>query len=172
MLGMRVLWFQRAADDGFIGLHDYPAQSVAMTGTHDTATVAGWWRGRDLDWAAELGRLPEGTSRDEAEDQRAWDRGLLWATLTGDHQPRPAPDDPGPVVDAAVAGVAGCPAELAIVPLEDVLGLDEQPNLPGTTAGHPNWRQRLGAPTPALLDQAAPARRLAMLAQARANWHI
>ena len=34
MPGMRVLWFERAADGGFIGAADYPALSVAMTGNH------------------------------------------------------------------------------------------------------------------------------------------
>ncbi|WP_337192870.1 4-alpha-glucanotransferase [Alteraurantiacibacter buctensis] len=164
MLGMRVLWFERAADDGFIGAGDYPELSVAMTGTHDTPTVAGWWRGRDLDWAAALGRLPEGTSRQEAESVRDWDRGLLWASLTGQHH-RPAPQDSDPVVDAAVAHVARAPSGLAIVPLEDLLGLDEQPNLPGTTVEHPNWRRRMAGPTEALLADPAVSMRIDTLAR-------
>ena len=167
MLGMRVLWFERAADHGYIGLHDYPQQAVAMTGTHDTQTVAGWWSGRDLDWAAALGRLPEGVGRDEAEAIRDWDRGLLWSTLTGGHDQRPAPDNPAPVVDAAVARVAEAPAQLAVVPLEDLLALEEQPNLPGTTIEHPNWRRRLAAPLADLLDEPATAARLAGLAARR-----
>ena len=30
-----------------------------------------------------------------------------------------------------------------MVPLEDLLGIVEQPNLPGTVETHPNWQQRL-----------------------------
>jgi 4-alpha-glucanotransferase len=30
-----------------------------------------------------------------------------------------------------------------LAPLEDLLGLAEQPNLPGTIDEHPNWRRRL-----------------------------
>ena len=164
MLGMRVLWFERAADHGFIGAADYEALSVAMSGTHDTVTVAGWWRGRDLDWAEKLGRLPPGMTRAEAEAIRDWDRGLLWSTL--DHAaPRPAPDDPAPVVDAAIGHIAATPAALALVSLEDLLGLEEQPNLPGTIAEHPNWRRRLAAPTDALLGDARVQNRCAMLGQ-------
>lgn len=162
MLGMRVVWFERAADHGFIGAQDYPPLSVAMTGTHDTPTVAGWWRGRDLDWAEALGRLPEDVSRAEAENIRDWDRGLLWATLTGSHE-RPAPQDSDPVVDAAIAHVADSPSGLAIVPLEDLLGLDEQPNLPGTTVEHPNWRRRMAGPVDALLADPAVAARVERL---------
>ncbi len=159
MLGMRVLWFERAAYGGFIGAQDYPHLSVAMTGTHDTQTVAGWWRGRDLDWAEALGRLPPDVSRAEAESIREWDRGLLWATLTG-RSDRPAPADSDPAVDAAVRHVAAAPSDLAIVPLEDLLGLDEQPNLPGTTMEHPNWRRRMSGATADLLDQPAVSARV------------
>lgn len=150
MLGMRVLWFERAADHGFIGASDYPHLSAAMSGTHDTATVAGWWRGRDLDWAEQLGRLPAGMTRAEAEAIRDWDRGLLWSTL--DHTaPRPAPADPAPVVDAAIAHIARTPSALALVSMEDLLGEEEQPNLPGTVSEHPNWRRRIATPLDELL---------------------
>lgn len=162
MLGMRVLWFERAADHGFIGAADYEPLSAAMSGTHDTVTVAGWWRGRDLDWAQELGRLPEGMTRTEAEAIRDWDRGLLWSTL--DHaNPRPAPDDPGSVVDAAITHVARTPSALALISLEDMLGLEEQPNLPGTVEVHPNWRRRLAAPVAQLIEDPDIARRCTIL---------
>jgi 4-alpha-glucanotransferase len=162
MLGMRVLWFERAADHGFIGAQDYAPLSAAMSGTHDTVTLAGWWRGRDLDWAERLGRLPSGTTRAEAEAIRDWDRGLLWSTL--DHtRPRPAPDDPAPVVDAAVAHIAATPSTLALVSLEDMLGLEEQPNLPGTVETHPNWRRRLAAPLSRALEAPDVARRCGIL---------
>ncbi len=32
------------------------------------------------------------------------------------------------------------------IQLEDVLRETEQANLPGTTAGHPNWRRKLALP--------------------------
>jgi 4-alpha-glucanotransferase len=166
MLGMRVLWFERAADHGFIGSQDYEPLSAAISGTHDTVTVAGWWRGRDLDWAERLGRLPEGISRAEAEAIREWDRGLLWSTLSDD-RPHPAPDDPAPVVDAAIAHIARAPSCLALVSLEDMLGLDEQPNLPGTVDVHPNWRRRLAAPIDEVLKDADFTRRCAILEKTR-----
>lgn len=166
MLGMRVLWFERAADQGFVGAADYEPLSAAMTGTHDTVTVAGWWRGRDLYWADYLARLPEGMTRDEADEVRDWDRGLLWSTLSDDPE-RPAPDNPEPVVDAAIAHIARAPAAIALVSLEDMLGLEEQPNLPGTIDTHPNWRRRCDAPITELLAAAPVERRCQMLSQLR-----
>lgn len=166
MLGMRVLWFERAADHGFIGAGDYAPLSAAMSGTHDTVTVAGWWRGRDLDWAERLGRLPEGTSRQEAEAIRDWDRGLLWSTLNHEAE-RPALDDAATVVDAAITHIARTPSCLALVSLEDLLGLEEQPNLPGTVDIHPNWQRRIDAPITALIKDERVQQRCATLTQIR-----
>lgn len=164
MLGMRVLWFERAADHGFIGAGDYPPLSVAMSGTHDTVTVAGWWRGRDLEWAEKLGRLPEGTTRAEAEAIRDWDRGLLWSTLNHEAE-RPASDESDRVVDAAVSHLARTPSYLVLMSLEDLLGLEEQPNLPGTVNVHPNWRRRLDASIRAMFEDERMAHRCTILSQ-------
>lgn len=162
--GMEVLWFERAPDHGFYGADSYLPTNVAMTGTHDTPTVAGWWSGRDLDWAETCGRLPSGTDRAEVEGIREWDRGMLWSTI-GDDAPRPVPDDPAPVVDAAIAHIAATPAPLVILPLEDLLAEREQPNLPGTIAGHPNWRRRIENPIDEMLDTPEVTARMAALSR-------
>lgn len=167
MLGMRVLWFERAADKGFIGGQDYAPVSVAMTGTHDTTTVAGWWTGRDLEWAEKLGRFPADTTPEQEADRREEDRGRLWATLTHNTRPRPDADHPDPVVDAALSHIGRSASQLAIAPLEDLLAEREQPNLPGTITEHPNWRRRLDAPLADLLDQPDTAARIETLDRAR-----
>ena len=166
MLGMRVLWFERAADGGFIGARDYPPNAVAMTGTHDTPTLAGWWSGADLGWANRLKRLPDGIDLAKAKAIRDWDRGLLWSTL-GDGGDRPAPDNPALLVDAAINHIARTPATMVVVPLEDLLGEAEQPNLPGTTHEHPNWQRRLAAPLGDLLSQSRCTSRLEILSARR-----
>lgn len=164
MLGMRVLWFERDADGGFLPPADYAAAAASMTGTHDLATVAGWWCGRDIAWTWKLGR----TSRaaDEAKDQAKRDdeRGQLWHAFVAAgvaESPVPARDDGGPVVDAALAFLGRTPSALALVPLEDVIGAIEQPNLPGTIDEHPNWRRRMPAPTEPLLARPDVAARVA-----------
>jgi 4-alpha-glucanotransferase len=168
ILGMRVLWFERAADHGFIGAQDYPRNCVAMTGTHDTPTVAGWWTGRDLDWAARLGRLPEDVNRAKAEEIRDWDRGLLWSTF-GDGAQRPAHDEPESVVDASLGHIASSPAVLALAPIEDLLGEVEQPNLPGTIGEHPNWCRRLQEPMQVMLIHPVLKKHLRTISE-RGGW--
>ena len=39
--------------------------------------------------------------------------------------------------------LAKTPSRLLAISLEDLLGVIDQPNIPGTVDEHPNWRQRL-----------------------------
>ena len=165
ILGMRVLWFER--DWGlFIEPGRWPRDVVAMTTTHDLPTVAGWWTGRDIDWRAQLALYGEG--QDEAGDRagREVDRHKLWAAFVHAGvatREMPAVDAPAAVVDAACAFVAATPSPLALIPAEDLLGLIEQPNVPGTIDEHPNWRRRLSGTVPislAALDVAARIARI------------
>lgn len=155
VLGIRVLWFERAQDRGFIAPKHWSPDAMATTSTHDVPTVAGWWSGRDLEWRALAGLNEPGV--DEAAE-RAIDRARLWRALCAsgaaqDENAPPAPEDVAPVVVAATGHVARAPAPLAIVPVEDLLALPEQPNLPGPTDDvHPNWRRRLPETSAELFD--------------------
>jgi 4-alpha-glucanotransferase len=44
---------------------------------------------------------------------------------------------------AVVGFLARTRSRLLAVSLEDLLGVIDQPNIPGTVNEHPNWRQRL-----------------------------
>jgi 4-alpha-glucanotransferase len=81
--------------------------------------------------------------------------------------PPPAAQTPKPAVDAAAAFVADAPGPLALIPLEDLLGLVEQINLPGPPGPHPNWRRRLPLTPEALFADPAVAPRLERLNKAR-----
>ncbi|HSI01576.1 MAG TPA: 4-alpha-glucanotransferase, partial [Reyranella sp.] len=64
--------------------------------------------------------------------------------------------------------IARAPGPLAIVPLEDIMGAVEQPNLPGTIDEHPNWRRRWRLPADQMLRQPAAEKRLRILSARRA----
>jgi 4-alpha-glucanotransferase len=143
ILGMSVLWFEQTKR-GFLPPGRWRADSAAMSTTHDLPTIAGWWSGRDLDWKDRLDLFPSPESAREARSDRAREKKGLWRAMcrVGAAQgPMPPPEDPP--VDAALAHVASTACRLALAPLEDLLGLREQPNLPGTIDEHPNWRRRL-----------------------------
>ncbi len=165
LLGIRVLMFQRHGSR-FLHPGEWPRHAIATTTTHDLPTIAGWWQERDIDWRARLDLLAPGQSESDARHDRARERGELWQALaeTGNaHGTMPAPDQSAPVVDAAAAFIADTPASLAVLPVEDALGLAESPNLPGTIDTHPNWRRRLPQTVDRLLDDPAVANRLAAI---------
>ena len=78
--------------------------------------------------------------------ERANDRAVLWeafqwAGVAAHGVPAPPPESAP--VDEALAFVAATPTPLVTYPLEDLLALEDQPNLPGSIDEHPNWRRRL-----------------------------
>ena len=155
ILGMQVLWFQR--DYGFfIEPSRWSSQVMATTTTHDLPTVAGWWQERDLEWQDKVGQRPQENSLQQLRQDRAGDRDALWAAFcyaeAGEGE-TPMPFAAQDAVDAAVRFVAQTPAVLAMIPVEDLLGLDEQPNLPGTIDQHPNWRRRLAITVEEFFEQ-------------------
>jgi 4-alpha-glucanotransferase len=169
LLGIRVLLFQRDSE-GFLHPKDWPDQAIATTTTHDLPTIAGWWKERDIDWRSALDLLEIGQTEAAARAARAREREVLWDALQkggfADHDaPPPGPEQPP--LDAVIAFMAATPAPLAMLPLEDALGLVEQPNLPGTIDDHPNWRRRLPAPVDALLRQAEVVARLHIIDRTR-----
>lgn len=153
LLGCTVMQFERGPE----GFHDpaqYHALGLASFGTHDTPTLKGWVRAREADWREEVGQFDhdraEAMRRERVEEVRKLDRRL--------GVPEGADDETR--AEAAYRALAESPAELAALSLEDALGEVEQPNLPGTTEGHPNWRRRLKRPVETLTD-APLLRRLA-----------
>jgi 4-alpha-glucanotransferase len=168
--GMRVLWFERDGHSGFVPSRGWGNTDVAMTSTHDLPTVAGWWKGRDIDVRHEHGRLGDGVEPDTERRQRDQDRPKLWNAFVHEHLgegPVPGPNETGKVVDAAVRFVAKTEVPLSLIPLEDLIGQVEQPNLPGTIDEYPNWRRRLTVMADAVLDQEAVARRIGFIAMER-----
>lgn len=163
--GMDVMWFMRTRST-FRAPARWRSDAVAMTSTHDLPTVAGWWRGADIDTRHTLG-----LARDEERADRQRDRRHLWQAFrrvgVAPATTPPPPDAPDAAVDGALAFTASSPAPLMLAPVEDLLGLAEQPNLPGTIDQHPNWRRRLAPLAADLLDEPQAARRTALIRRHR-----
>ena len=165
LAGMRVLWFEQTKAGEFRAPSRWGRRAAAMTTTHDLPTVAGWWRGRDIDWREQIGADPNPTASRLDRDR---DAGRLWRAMLKSgaaHGPKPGPGQTDKVVDAALVHVAGADCDLALIATEDILGEVEQPNLPGLSDPHPNWRRRL--PPGNGLDQPKAIARLKALNQAR-----
>jgi 4-alpha-glucanotransferase len=170
LMGLRVLYFEQGRDHRFTPPAQWSPGAVAVTTTHDLPTVAGWWKGRDIDWRARLGLLGEGNDGSEQREERKLDRTRLWEAMreNGVAEGEMPGEEEGPrVATAAARQVASAACALALLPLEDALALEEAPNLPGTTEGHPNWRRRLPGEAATMLDAPETAARLEAFAMAR-----
>jgi 4-alpha-glucanotransferase len=115
--GMRILQFAFGGDSGNPHLpHNYIHNCVVYTGTHDSDTVRGWYKAR----TRKRGGNPE-----EADFCRRY--------LTTDGK-----DISWDFIRAALASTANT----AIIPLQDILGLDNKArmNVPSTGKGNWQWR--------------------------------
>ena len=168
LLGTDVLFFMRR--ERFLAPRGWRRHAAAMTTTHDLPTLAGWWRGLDIDLREEIGLHSAAIAAAERE-RRVTDRALLANAINAAGSPKRvlAESPAGVFVDAAIGFVGATRSELALVPVEDVLALDRQQNVPGTVDEHPNWRQRLAEPASQTLASADAKRRLRILARARAR---
>ena len=142
VLSYRVLSFERTDAIGFKRPDEYPREAMTVVTTHDLPTFTGWWRGLDTDLRQALGIYdPDRAERERRE--RVTERGELTKVLFAEKLVA-APEPPeSPPSEAAMRFLARTPSALNAIQYEDVLGALNQPNMPGTTEGHPNWRRKL-----------------------------
>lgn len=128
--GMRVLQFAfQPYGDSMHLPHNYPANSVAYTGTHDNNTILGWL------WGA-------------APEERSF--ALAYCNYSTDDWGTGGPDSP--VCRAMIRQVWQSHANLVITPLQDLLGYgeDTRMNIPGIAKG--NWTFRVSEPVLSSID--------------------
>jgi glycogen operon protein len=143
ILASRVLWFDRDGR-GFLDPARHDHMTAASLTTHDLPTFAGWRAGRDIAIDLELGRGSR--SPEERRAVRAEECAAL-AAAAG----LPSLDGP-----EAVVGVhrflAGSGAALVLAQVEDLVGVAEPLNVPGTSDEWPNWRRRVTVPVEDIAD--------------------
>jgi len=151
VLSYRVLYFEKASDGSFKSPQDFAPQSLVAVTTHDLPTLAGYWRGADLELREQLGLFPSAEPRAQQVIARAQDRARLLMALEQEEllpegmnvQAVATPEMTTQLAAAIHRYLARCPAQIMVVQLEDMLGQEEQVNLAGTTDQHPNWRRKL-----------------------------
>jgi 4-alpha-glucanotransferase len=118
---------------------------MAVVGSHDLATLRGWWEGRDLDLKEELGLFPEPGEASRQRQARNRDRLQLVAALRreGLLTEGEEPDVPT-LARAAHAFLARTASAVAMAQIDDLTDEVDPVNIPATTSDeHPNWRRRL-----------------------------
>ena len=152
--GYRVFYFEREANGWFRAPEAYSHRALACLSTHDLPTLKGWWCGSDIDERERIGWLDE-ESAGALRAARAEERVLLLSALNhANALPRsfeavlagqsPYPEElPEEICVGAHVVLAQARSRLIAVQLEDLAGVREQANLPGTVNEHPNWRRKL-----------------------------
>ncbi|MDQ3024897.1 MAG: malto-oligosyltrehalose synthase [Pseudomonadota bacterium] len=169
LLSYRLLLFER---DGprFKAPAEYPQRALVAWSTHDLPTFTGWWQDEDLRTRAALKHFDDaGLAQQRME--RAGSRRALIEALAREELVAPDTSDHGPATDglrdAVQTFLARTAASVMVVQMEDVLGVREQANLPGTIEEHPNWRRKLPVPIEAWGRDERLRRLARLLAEAR-----
>lgn len=149
----QVLLFERDAAGAFSPPTQYREHAVAAFSTHDLPTFAGWINGDDLRTKKKLGIDPGETGRERTRAVAQLRRAVRM------------PASATPDLAATVRFLAGSPAKMLIVAIEDTLGVRDQVNIPGTVDEHPNWRRKL----PVDLDRLAQHAELRTIARIAAE---
>lgn len=94
--------------------HNYPVNSVVYTGTHDNATLNGWYQ--------DISEKEKEMLRDYLHDYTTSDRSLYWEVI---------------------CRVMGSSARLCIIPMQDYLGLGNECRMNTPSTLGQNWKWRL-----------------------------
>jgi len=139
------------------------ARDVALVGTHDTPTFAGWLKGNDIDDRVDSGLLAESAAREVRQERHVIIAGMARTFA------RPA-DDPRALLGELLEWLGRSESPLVMPWMEDLWLEDRGVNLPGTTSqARHNWQR----PMSKLLDEVFTSPEIGSLArrlaQARAG---
>ncbi|RMG73350.1 MAG: 4-alpha-glucanotransferase [Nitrospirae bacterium] len=151
MLSFRLLYFEKDHSTGeYLPPQSYPEMAIVSTTTHDLPTLYGFWAGRDIEVKEQLDRYPDEESLERDRRERQYDRWRLLRALSREGllpegiglDPSETPFMKESLCRAIYRYLAKTPCLLLMINLNDLLGIYEQTNLPGTLTEYPNWQRR------------------------------
>jgi len=131
--GLKVLRWERDWDAEGKPFRDpgaYPQLSVAISGSHDTETIAEWWTNADAEERLGAVQLDSFVNAAIAVDETFSDR----------------------LRDAVLQCIFGAGSDLVLVPMQDIFGWFERINVPAVVSEE-NWSWRLPWPVDEMLRQ-------------------
>jgi 4-alpha-glucanotransferase len=132
--GYKVLRWERSWDEPGQPFKDptgYARSSVATSGTHDTEPMVIWWENASADERTAVLEIPSVADRLAGDDREAL---------------RARTDLPHSLREALLESLYASPANLLILPIQDVFGWRDRINRPATV-GDDNWTWRLPWPS-------------------------
>ncbi|AIC30818.1 4-alpha-glucanotransferase protein (plasmid) [Rhizobium etli bv. mimosae str. IE4771] len=148
ILSYRILSYEQD-EGGFKPADAYPVLALACISTHDHQTLAGWWRGSDIQDRREHGIVPTDLTEKHLEHRKRERRSLkaaLRAAGLGLPQRLDARASREALRELTVSAyrfIARSPSLLVAVRLADLTDEKSPTNIPGTSDSYPNWKPKL-----------------------------
>jgi 4-alpha-glucanotransferase len=145
----KVLLFEKI-DGRFRRPDEYMQHALATLTTHDMPTLRSYWEGRDIELRRRLHLYPSVEVEKAIIEERGHDRELLLAALRDQGLSPAAPSTPFEPFNAELESalqlyLARSPTALVALQIEDLLGMVDPVNVPGTDREYPNWQRKLDA---------------------------
>ncbi|MBY5355878.1 4-alpha-glucanotransferase [Rhizobium leguminosarum] len=148
ILSYRILSYEQD-EKGFKPADTYPVLALACISTHDHRTLAGWWRGADIQDRCDHGIVPPDLTERHLEHRKRERRSLKAALkaagldLPAGLTARASREALRELTVSAYRFIARTPSLLAAVRLADLTDEKKPTNIPGTSDSYPNWRPKL-----------------------------
>ena len=138
---------------------DFVRQALGTVTTHDMPTLRSYWEGLDIGLRGDLDLYPSVEVRREVEREREDDKVALLAALAEESLLPPSPRTAAEPFTAELAHalhvyLARSPTTLVSLQMEDLLGMVEPVNIPGTDREYPNWQRKMTADLEDLVGRA------------------
>lgn len=148
ILSYRILSYEQD-DDGFKPAAAYPILALACISTHDHQTLAGWWRGADIQDRREHGIVPPDLTKKHLEHRKRERRRLKAALRAAGFglpqrlDARASREALRQLTVSAYRFIARTPSLLVAIRLADLTDEKNPTNIPGTSGSYPNWKPKL-----------------------------
>jgi 4-alpha-glucanotransferase len=144
----RVLLFEKHPDGSFRAPAAYPRRAIATVTTHDLPTLSGYWSASDVALRQRLALYPSDELRQQVLDERVRDRHALLAALAAEGLGVSGCDGSAASYDARLAWaihvfLARSASALVVLQAEDLIGMPDPVNVPGTSDEHANWQRKM-----------------------------
>jgi len=151
---------------------EFARHALATATTHDLPTLHSYWEGRDIELRRRLNLYPNEKIESDVVRERDHDREMLLSALREQGINPAHPSTPlEPYTDelghALHLYLARSSTALVALQIEDLLGMIDPVNVPGTFSEYPNWQRKLSTSIEDMAARSDLAQRLAEINRAR-----
>jgi 4-alpha-glucanotransferase len=143
----KVLLFEK--DGGrFRRPDEFVRRALGTVTTHDMPTLRSYWEGRDIELRRRLNLYPSTEIENDVQRERERDRLSLLTALKEQGLSPASPASPSEPFTSELANalhvyLARSHSILVTLQIEDLLGMIDPVNVPGTDREYPNWQRKL-----------------------------